>query len=314
MNPVWSDLFEATTNVINHRITGPREQLSTIRDSRKFRRGDWTQTDDNRRAIVNHIAIGGPGQPDVVHCQIPGIHEPQQFEIPTILKETAILQANVRFHGFNYFSDSFTDRDLARIDEWIEWYWPESGTPSLPAFIGFVKNMSLKMDQLWSEEQQGSITAWNDALQAIANKTAPMAAPVDDVYPTLEVFNGGQEVYNGGKWFPTSHVQLRYDALTVAANGQVVDYADLFYLFYYLAPIHLVLQRIVGEISNYTTPIKILEVAPIATLSMHQTGFLTITPDGIAQDIIVGKLGAMSMHQTGVLILDSSFTQNQMVN
>ena len=246
-NPVWMQLFTAVSRVIEQRVAQPRSQLGTIRSPYVFNRGDWVTVpspdSEGPRAIINSIRQGGGvNGSDRVYAQLAGSSAGIEFDIGSNLKEKSVQIAGCRLHGFNYFADTLDQKDYARIHEWVEQYWPESGTPQFARFIGFIKGMNLNVNQLWSDE-----------------------VPRDqDYYPYLERTPRGVPVYQGGISYPTSHVDLSYDALL----DTDVDLVDLFYLFYYLAPIHLVLERIVADVT--IPPIivnKLLAVAPIKMIS-----------------------------------------------
>lgn len=281
-SPVWRDLFEAATRVINARLTGPRTQLQHVRDSYKYHRGEWTEDDTGTRVIVNSVVRGLDGEPDTIHCQTIGSTVPRQFEVQTTLKELPILQANARFHGFSFFSDQFTAEDYARINDWVELYWPEGGTENFVRFIGFVKGMLLDIDQLWSDEVPGTHDAYEASVVPDGAGVLPIPAQISntDYYPRLEPNNGEIPVWNGGAAFPTSHVQIRYDMVLHLERGIVMDAAEIFHLFYYLAPIHLVLQRIVADIIG---PPVVVHRRPKLLIAYHVSSLLNLD-DSLVQN------------------------------
>jgi hypothetical protein len=101
-------------------------------------------------------------------------------------------------------------------------YWPEGGTIQLANFIGFIKNIRFELIELWTNYVPG----FSDGSY---------------VYPSLEEFsNVMSPVWEGGSYFPTSHVEIRYDI----NSENTPDLSEIRQLFYLLAPIDLVLQRI----------------------------------------------------------------------
>jgi hypothetical protein len=269
-NPAWRETFEAVAKVIDDRVTQPRNQLATIRDTRKFRRGDWVPDGNGNHVIVNsvHIGDGTNSDPDVVHFQLRGEDKPYQFALSGGSdKERDVLMAQARFHGFGFFSGKITNSDYARIAEWVEHYWPEGGTESFARFIGFVKGMHIEADQLWAEETSGSEAARVlERIEVQANRDLPVH-DTEDRYPTLEPYDGEIPIHLGGTYYPTSHVQLRYDAISTINASIVVDPTELFHLFYYIAPIHLVFSRLVAEIVS--PPVFVDRYPPQVSLSLY---------------------------------------------
>lgn len=302
-NSVWKDLFESTSRVINEHITKPREQLTTIRDPRIAHRGSWVQDDTDTRVIVNHIHLGAGGE-TTIHAQLPGKQDGIEFNIPSNTKEREVLISGARFHGFNYFSSTLSDEDYARIMEWVELYWPESGSPSFVRFIGFIKNMSLDINQLWSDVVAEGTVDLPEPAEPVYPQTPETFVPTtDDYYPYLDSVPEGTPNYKGGKSFLTSHVELMYDAI----ENPSVDVIDLFYLFYYLAPIHLVLLRIVGTIK---TEIPTADAMPSPILQYYESATLETNLDVNIEN----KFGAMGepilFTEMALMILDGDFIQS----
>lgn len=280
-NPTWVSLFGAVNKVLNENITEPRRQLASIRDPILYHRGDWVDLGDGNSAIINQMAVQTDGSIKG-YAQVAGSGDAIEFNLASNLKDRNVLVSGAQRHGFHYFSDTLSDDDYARINRYIERYWPESGTENFVRFIGFVKNMYLDIDQLWSKENT-----------------------VADEYPFLEPYsvNDGVPVWVGGDYYPTSHVQLRYDAVL---NGSNIDYIDLFYLFYYLAPIHLVLERIVGEI---TATVNINRAVALA-INGYSTGRLDyMNINATATRQVNFGLGSVLECASGVLVLDADLQQ-----
>lgn len=276
-NPAFVELAKAVDRVVRKTVTTPRDELANIRDTRRHHRGDWITLPDGRRAIVNHIAVREDGQVGV-HSQVPNTSETFEVVLPSNLQDRDVLINNARYHGFNYFSDTLSTEDYARIVDYIEQFWPESGTSSYYKFMGFIKKVKLYADTLWTTEE---------------------GMEDDDDYPFLET-NEGQyiPVYNGGPHYPTSHVQLRYDRIQFPDTNEF----DLFQLFYLLAPIHLVLERIVSDIEGGTL---YLETAAVGSIALYESGmsdFNTLQHPQVTTTIQTVD-GSLSLFETGMLSL-----------
>jgi hypothetical protein len=115
--------------------------------------------------------------------------------------------------GFDIKSDIFAEDDYRRLLSELSKYYEKTGTDALAHFMSYVKNTEVRLTPQWSNDY-------------ITFHDAPL----------------GTTIYDGGDWFLTPHVLMRYDLERV--TGHLSD-ADSFYMFYQLAPIHLVLDRIV---------------------------------------------------------------------
>jgi hypothetical protein len=184
--------------------------------------------------------------------------------------------------GFNYFSDRLTDRDYARLAYWVDRYWPYGGAGgdhNFIRFIGFVKSMKLDLFQLWSDES---------GLES-------------DQYPFLESSPVGRAVWNGGTVYPTSHVEILYDSI-LHGNLSDHDQQDIILLFYMLAPIHLVMHRIVANIP--VPPIPIL-LGVYTSLQLHESASYRFDTDWVLR----GRFGfgaALGLHESGSLVLNGT--------
>lgn len=240
-NPVWRSLFEATSAVMDDYVNERVTQMSRIRDPQHIHRGDYLETPEGR-GKVSYIKrmLDGNGQiADEISVDVPGVGS---VVVPfRSVHERGVLINGARSMGFDYFSDRITDEDYARIYKFIGEYWQDSGTEDFVAFMGFIKNMRLEIDQLWTRDKGDNATSDDVELRK---------------YSFLEIFDpstmlpawAGLITQEGidtnktpqGMDYPTSHVAISYDI----AVSQSLDLFDLVNLFYYLAPIHLVLERI----------------------------------------------------------------------
>jgi hypothetical protein len=216
----WRSFFVAAKKIYHEALTRPREELVKVKETRLFHRGDWFTTDTAGRGVVNKVSVAKDGAVKVF-VQIPQTSEIIEVGISNNKHSKDMLVRQAREKGFYYFSDSMTSEDYARVLDYIENYWPFSGAKNFHRFIGFIKNIDIGIDQLWSDE----VTS--------------------DDYPTLEVGPFLNSVDEGGTAYPTSHVQMSYDVI----DNPNPPLADLISLFYLMAPIHLVLERVASSVS-----------------------------------------------------------------
>lgn len=234
-NPLWQDLFASVSAHIQNHVTLPRREIQTIRDSEHVHRDDAyivpaedSPDGSERKGRVEKIIIhqpkpGGEIPQDCVIVDVEGIGE---VEVPvTAMQDRNWLIRNAQMLGFDFFSSELTTQDYYRIAKFVALYWPEGGNERFVNFLGFVKNIRFDLVKLWSKD------------------TNPQVEDVE--YDGLEDFKPGMiPIWDNGEWYPTSHVELRYDGEEYSR----ADLGDVRALFYALAPIHIVLQRITAAV------------------------------------------------------------------
>jgi len=268
--PAWNDLADAVTKVIERNIDNPRRKLTNVRDSAQYRAGQTLKQvnylpSQKQNAGLAYDSEGNPVSTDELptntiipsarilkifsnNSGVAGVQAPLvdyalieftlsdgrqvYWNMPVNApQERSLLIQNAHMLGFDFFNTAITEDDYRRINEFIAMYWPESGTDTFISFISFIKGIRLEAVPLWSYE----------------NGT--------DEFPVLEPKpENAKPAYKGGTWYETSHVELRYNPLTdvlVPGSTEQEFYSTIESLFYYFAPINLVLQRIVAALDLY---------------------------------------------------------------
>lgn len=253
-NPFYVELFNVIGNVIDEQIGEPLAQLARVRSSTHIKRGDYlkhTNGEVGKVAQLRRIHIGSKPFDEITLQLNSGMVITQTRRA---LQDRKTLIDSANFSGFTYYSDYLKDEDLARITDYVNAYWPKSGDPEFIQFIGFVKSLALSMETLWTKDKGDNATSDD---------------PEISKYDSLEVYQQGvtTSVTEGGVWYPTSHREINYDALLSATVDD-----DLILLFYMLAPINLVLERISGAINvnSYYTLIG------YADLQLVESGYIKI--------------------------------------
>jgi hypothetical protein len=131
-----------------------------------------------------------------------------------------LLIQEARYQGLDYFSDTISTADYGRLVDTIGQYMAESGSnKAFSKYLGFLKDIRLLVDQLWTPEDD------------------------NEFFTELRSLDYSMDtILTGGTWYPTSHVDLLYDVL------RDTNLNDLKSLFFLLAPINLVLHRLVPTI------------------------------------------------------------------
>lgn len=159
------------------------------------------------------------------------------FEIPE--KEILVRQANML--GFDFKeADLLTSQDYQRIARNLALFWYGKGKPDFIDFMGFALNSIITIINLWST-QGSSYDTYGDFL------------PEGD--PGI-----GTPVWEGGDWFPTTHVRVEFDPFRFGT----VSTARLVALFYAIANYNLVLDRIDLDGSVFIYSVGETEIARIA--------------------------------------------------
>ena len=144
------------------------------------------------------------------------------FELPE--KEILIKQAKQL--GFDFKETNLIeDGDYQRIVRNIALYWYSKGKPDFIDFLGFVLNKSCQLFNLWSTT--------NDAASWKTYGTF-----LEEGDPGI-----GTPVWQGGTWYPTTHVRIRIDPFGFVTPKM----AKLVNLFYTIANYNLVLESVQME-------------------------------------------------------------------
>lgn len=161
--------------------------------------------------------IPTPTAEDILQAQS-ALLDSTQFELPE--KELLIRQANMLGFDFNQ-PDILTAEDYQRIVRNLALYWYNKGTPDFVNFLGFALNTELTVQNLWS---------------------TPGTTVPDSYGPFLPEGDPGigTPVWQGGTWFPTTHVQVEFDP----SKFGTTQLNKLTALFYSIANYNLVLEKI----------------------------------------------------------------------
>lgn len=136
-------------------------------------------------------------------------------------KEILIKQANML--GFDFReSDLLTDEDYQRIVRNLSLYWYGKGTAKFTDFMGFVLNSIFTVENLWTTQ--------------VNTPDGPQyGAFLPEGDPGI-----GTPIWEGGTWFPTTHVIVSFDPFKFASAS--ID--KLLALFYAIANYNLVVDAI----------------------------------------------------------------------
>lgn len=305
-NPTWEVLADSVTNVTRKLVTEPRWKIQRLRWHTTVRRGDFFDT------------VLGTGKVSVVRKQLIDPNTGEELgtfqdeveidlgnglstKIPlrTMPERSVMVHNNVQM-GFDFFADSLSDDDHQRIMRYVARYWPHSGDGNFIDFLSFVQNVRFHIFQL-STPDYGN----------------PDNNPSKDPHLYLERFNEFLEdkTYNrpdfdwdkeypaegfGGVYL-TSHVELEYDAIK---NPNGINQDDTTKLFYFLAPIHLVLERYVASV--YAPQFNMYKTQ-VAGLDLIEPSIYTWKPDAVINSY-ANYIASMDQHDMGTLILDNTFT------
>lgn len=240
-NPMWRQLAEKLEDIINATVgEATDEALNAIGNPYRHLRGQ--EVDPRKFSDITPVTDGGitllqmRNDRDTaanVRVVLPAdgegnSHLYMDLDGQTYVATTKayhdreILIQEAKALGFDFFSDDLSDADYARVLLFISQYWPRAGShQSLANFIGFVRNIRVDLVQLWTVDDD------------------------EDDFLVLERFNNRMSpVWDGGVYYPTFHYDLHYDAFADT------DVEELRRLFFALAPIHLVLRRMVETIRS----------------------------------------------------------------
>lgn len=128
---------------------------------------------------------------------------------------TTISQANLA--GFAFKNNTILPAaGYTQILRDLPAYWFTQGTKSFIDFFSFVMNTPFTLTPLWTQDYVTFLPEGDSGI--------------------------GTPLYNGGTWYPTTHVQLGYDS--VAFSG--FNHDDIVSFFYYFANYNLVLHTTIS--------------------------------------------------------------------
>ena len=140
-------------------------------------------------------------------------------------KDINIQQAE--FLGFSYKSDIFSKEEYANLVTFLNMFNKSAkGIKDFISFIGWIKNAKFQAFQLWANGKKN----YSDN----PNTKDPFMRESPYILNNSKIHGTGTK-----EWYPTSHVDLEYDARLYD-----IDETDIWYLFYKCAPIELVLRSI----------------------------------------------------------------------
>ncbi len=243
-NKVWRKLSESMEDTINAIVgAATDEAINAIGSPRRYMRGDVV--DPRSFPDITALDTGGKSYAELlrdrdrsgnvrvvlpidsegaaqIYLDIDGatyVATDRQYQSRNVLIQEA------KNLGFDFFSDDLSDADYARMVNFVSQYWPRSGSAgALANFLGFIRDIRIDMVQLWTADD-GEVG-----------------------YDILDRFDSSMTpVWKGGKHYPSFHYDLYYDAFADT------DVNELERLFYALAPIHLVLRRMVETVRSVGT-------------------------------------------------------------
>lgn len=136
-------------------------------------------------------------------------------------RQTAALQTELL--GLKLSDSTYVDQDaFTNLVRNLGTFWFSKGTRDFVDFIAFTLNARIELDALWTQDYETFVTK--------------------DEVPTGEL-----PVWQGGLWYPTTHVRLSYDNSTLGINNVIL----LARLFYDLSNYNLVLHAIAAYNNMY---------------------------------------------------------------
>ena len=132
-----------------------------------------------------------------------------------------LLLLTSKNYGFNYLSDTITNKDYIIFLKFIGLYLEEKGTISFTDFIGFIKNAVFKVEKLWTNDYYSF-------------------RPYDEVPSGQTIFDIRTD--HSDSFYPTTHVRVSYDRSVFYFDE--LEIKDLFFKF---APINIVLESLVAQ-------------------------------------------------------------------
>lgn len=305
-NPTYEAFADAVTKVTRRLIDEPRWKLERLRHHTPIHRGDFFDVEGGtgKVSVVRKIAIDPatnlPTTTFLDEVEIDLGNETSTRVSMRTMPERTLMKQNNAMLGFDFFSDKLSDADLQRIMRFVARYWPHSGDGNFVKFISYVKNTRFEMYQLVTPD-------YGD----------PDRDPSKDPYlylerhqPSLETwttnranFDWSKDPIGGfGGVYPTSHVEFDYDILAFPEP----DFVGTTELFYFLAPIHLVLQRFNASI--HAPEFYFYSGAAGGFDNIHNSRYEWNLPNELTINANLMLVANFDHYASGQLILNDDFT------
>lgn len=306
-NPYWESFAEAVTRVTRRIVDEPRWKLERLRHHTVLHRNDFFDTPRGQgkvsiiRKNVVDLETGAQTTDFLDNVEI-DLGNDTAITIPIrTMPERTVMKHNNAMLGFDFFSDKLSDADEQRIMRYISKYWPHSGDQNFVKFISFIKNVRFEIFQLNTPDYGDPDT----------NQKVDQYLYLERFVPFLETWTYDRPGFDWSKAtppegfggvYPTSHVELEHDAI-VNPNP---DYDGTTELFYFLAPIHLVLERYVSAV--YAPQFDMYQ-ATIGSFDQINNSRYEWSPDAFIE-ASSNIVASFDVRQCAVLCLNSLF-QNE---
>lgn len=179
---------------------------------------------DDKVAVLRELRTGWHLNPDVENLILN--NKMVDNEVWDYLERNLVTEQVNNLGLFLSGASSIPEVSLQNIARWLGTFWWERGTYGFIEFINFCLGINISMQNMWAQ-----VDPSNPDDAAYINMTPEN----DDGTPP------GTPIWDGGTWFPTTHVQL-----TAVAGTQPlpIKATDLVQFFYEIANYNLVLYAI----------------------------------------------------------------------
>lgn len=172
---------------------------------------------DNKVRIIKNLRNMWVTNPQmeqkILDGEIVDLQDWSQPEREILVKQVNMLGMKLKTAGV------LTDDNYQTISRFLGQYWFEKGTGAFIEFINFCLASNLEVRRLWSRDEGDD--------------------QYHDLTPELNGQPPGTPIWDGGEWFPTTHVELE------ASGGLgALDIDTLGEFFYEIANYNLVLNSI----------------------------------------------------------------------
>lgn len=137
--------------------------------------------------------------------------------------------------GFSFRNSSdIADTDYLRILRNLPNYWYSPGNASFIDFFSLMLNSPFEIVNMWTEDYKTFVPEGSAQI--------------------------GTKIYNGGTWYPTTHVEISYDAIKFPVSfNKVIEF------FYYIDPYNLVLKAVKSKSTIFAQPFGIAMAGRLKT-------------------------------------------------
>jgi len=130
------------------------------------------------------IHLGLEAQSRILRSEMVAEDEIDRFDREILIKSLNLVGCPIQDYS------PYSNTHLFRMLQYLPEFWYSKGSKSVVGFVSFVLNAGFSLDNMWTDDYVNFVVEGDPSI--------------------------GTPVYEGGDWYPTTHVQLSYDPVQLS--------------------------------------------------------------------------------------------------